>query len=696
MDPLQPGDPDRIGPYRVVARLGAGGMGAVYLGRARSGRAVAVKVVHSRFAGQAKYRARFRREVDAARRVVGAFTAPVLDAGADAPTPWLATAYLPGPSLREAVAEFGPLPPDAVRALAGGLAEALAAIHRGGLVHRDLKPANVLLTAGGPRVIDFGIARPDDADPLTRAGRPIGSPGFMSPEQVRGREIGPASDVFTLGATLAYAASGVEPFGTGPVHTRHLRVVNVQADLAAIAEPWLRDLVTACLRAEASARPSAAEVLDGLGAPDDPPLLGVGWLPAPVAAEVERRTAEVVPAAAPSPAGPWRPGRRTALAGIGAGLLAVAGAGVLLRDGTSGGPLSGGPLSGGPLSGGDASGGARGPSKPPPKGVPLWRRPLGDKESDLETAGGVVLVSAEKSVQALSPDSGKVLWKRDASATVSGDDVYLAENKGKRLRAVRASTGGTRWSHDFAFGEGPSDLAASDRVVCFGISPTGPDRRSGIGALNREDGRRLWTSRLGDGPDALAAQGDLVVAASSERLTALDAGTGRARWNRPMDHGDYLIIGRDMVFACDRVGTLHALRAADGGVLWRRRDIGAWSGRLGDRLLYVEGADAEILALEAATGRTAWSRRLAQVPNAPRSQATALRLSGGILYAACTDGTLYALDAADGRVRWTYAAEAIRLGIPASVAGRVFVATAGGHVRAVAPPETAGGSRGGS
>ncbi|MFG1856473.1 PQQ-binding-like beta-propeller repeat protein [Actinomadura geliboluensis] len=681
MEPLQPGDPDRIGPYRVVARLGAGGMGRVYLARSRSGRPVAVKVVHSRYAGQARYRARFRREVDAARRVVGAFTAPVLDAGADAPTPWLATAYLPGPSLREAVAEFGPLPADAARALAAGLAEALAAIHRGGLVHRDLKPANVLLTAGGPRVIDFGIARPDDAAPLTRAGHPIGSPGFMSPEQVRGREIGPASDVFTLGATLAYAASGVEPFGTGPVHARHLRVMNVQADLGAITEPWLRDLVTACLRAEASTRPSAAEVLDRLGALGGPPLLGVGWLPAPVAAEVERRTAEVVPEA-PPPAGPRRPGRRTVLAGIGAGVLAAAGTGVLLRDGTAGGP---------------ASGGSRGPSKPPPEGVPLWKRPLGHENAGLKTAGGVVLVSAEESVRALDPGSGERLWKRDdASATVSGDDVYLAENEGKRLRAVRASSGGTRWTYDFAFGEGPSRLAASDRVVCFAVSRAGRDGRAGAGALNRADGRRLWTSRLGDDPDAIAARGDLVVAASSDRLAALEAGTGRARWTRPMDHGDYLIIGRELVFACDRVGTLHALRAADGGVLWRRQNVAARSGRLGDGLLYMEGADAEILALEASTGRTAWSRRLARVENDPRSQATALRLSGAILYAACTDGTLYALNAADGRVRWTYAAETIRVSVPVSAAGRVFAVTEDGHVRALAPPETPGGSRGGS
>ncbi|MFD0902843.1 serine/threonine-protein kinase, partial [Actinomadura sediminis] len=294
MEPLQPDDPRRIGPYRVVARLGAGGMGVVYLGRSRGGRPVAVKVVHRRFVGEDRYRARFRREVGAARAVAGAFTAPVLDADPDAPTPWLATAYLPGPSLREAVAGFGPLPPDALRALAAGLAEALAAIHRAGLVHRDLKPGNVLLTAGGPRVIDFGIARPDGATAITRAGAPIGTAGYMGPEQVRGERVGPPGDVFALGATLAYAATGVEPFGTGAAHARQSRVLAGEADLGAVPGPWPRDLVAACLRPEPSARPSAAELLDALGrtGPDEPSLQGVGWLPAPVAAEVERRAAE--------------------------------------------------------------------------------------------------------------------------------------------------------------------------------------------------------------------------------------------------------------------------------------------------------------------------------------------------------------------------------------------------------------------
>ena len=223
------------------------------------------------------------------------FTAPVLDADASGAQPWLATVYLPGLSLWDAVETYGGLPPTAVRALAAGLAEALAGIHRAGVVHRDLKPGNVILTADGPRVIDFGIARPEDATTITHAGVPVGTPGFMSPEQAEGERTGPAGDVFALGATLAYAASGAEPFGSGPAQSRAYRVMAGQADLGAIAEPWLRELISACLRADPRGRPSAAGVLDGLGPAGqaEPSLRSTRWLPPEIAEEIDRRTAEV-------------------------------------------------------------------------------------------------------------------------------------------------------------------------------------------------------------------------------------------------------------------------------------------------------------------------------------------------------------------------------------------------------------------
>src|SRR5438034_576062 len=208
MRELQPGDPQLIGPYRLRGRLGAGGMGRVYLGLSPGGRAVAVKVIRADLAQDSEFRARFRREVAVARTVSGLFTAPVIDADVEAPVPWLATAYVPGPSLADAVSQHGPLPAASVLALARGLAEALSAIHAAGVVHRDLKPANVLLAEDGPRLIDFGISRAIEASVLTHTGLVVGSPGFMSPEQAEGREVGPPSDVFSLGAVLAFAATG--------------------------------------------------------------------------------------------------------------------------------------------------------------------------------------------------------------------------------------------------------------------------------------------------------------------------------------------------------------------------------------------------------------------------------------------------------------------------------------------------------
>ncbi|WP_157876054.1 serine/threonine-protein kinase, partial [Streptacidiphilus griseoplanus] len=212
MDQLIAGDPALVGPYRLIARLGAGGMGLVYLGRSEQGRTVAVKVVQAEYAGHPEFRRRFAREVAAARRVGGSWTAAVLDADPEAAVPWVATQYIPGPDLHTVVAEdFGPLPEYSVRILANRLALALQAVHGAGLIHRDLKPSNVLVTVDGPRVIDFGIARAMDSlagDSLhTRTGMLIGSPGFMSPEQVRGLELTPASDVFCLGAVLVYAAT---------------------------------------------------------------------------------------------------------------------------------------------------------------------------------------------------------------------------------------------------------------------------------------------------------------------------------------------------------------------------------------------------------------------------------------------------------------------------------------------------------
>jgi serine/threonine protein kinase len=271
---LQAGDPEFIGPYRVAGRLGSGGMGHVFLGRSPGGRLLAIKVVRPELAGDLEFRVRFRREVAAARSVSGLFTAPVVDADTEAPVPWLATAYIAGSSLADTVARHGALPGPSVLALAAGLAEGLLAIHSAGLVHRDLKPSNVLMAEDGPRVIDFGISRAMEASAVTSTGIVVGSPGFMSPEQAEGREVGPPSDVFSLGAVLAFAATGEGPFGNGSSAALIYRLVHNPPDLARVPVQT-RALIEHCLDKDPGRRPSPRDLLTGLGGAN----LAPGWLP---------------------------------------------------------------------------------------------------------------------------------------------------------------------------------------------------------------------------------------------------------------------------------------------------------------------------------------------------------------------------------------------------------------------------------
>ncbi|MGV9456067.1 serine/threonine-protein kinase [Streptomyces sp. NPDC003635] len=315
MDQLGPGDPQRIGAYRLLARLGAGGMGQVYLARSERGRTVAVKLVREELAAQEEFRARFRQEVAAARRVGGDWTAPVLDADTEAAVPWVATGYVAGPSLERVVGhDHGALPERSVRILGAGLAHALTDIHAAGIVHRDLKPSNVLVTIDGPRVIDFGIARALETvteSGLTRAGALVGSPGFMAPEQVRGDRITPACDVFCLGSVLAYAATGRLPFGSGGsgVHALMFRIAQEEPDLEGVPE-GIADLVRDCLRKDPRSRPSLARILERTGAEAtvsdgrsrDP------WLPSALVAQLGRQAVGLLDAEDPVTGEPGAPG----------------------------------------------------------------------------------------------------------------------------------------------------------------------------------------------------------------------------------------------------------------------------------------------------------------------------------------------------------------------------------------------------
>ncbi|MFE4255459.1 protein kinase [Streptomyces sp. NPDC056910] len=307
--PLAAFDPVRIGPYLLLGRLGAGGMGRVFLARSESGRTVAVKVVHEEHVSDERFRARFRGEIDAAQRVGERYTAPVLDSGPDDDPPWVATGYVPGLSLDQVVRRHGPLPTASVRAVADGLLRALKDIHDAGIVHRDLKPSNVMLTVDGTKVIDFGIARALETSaeaPLTSTGMAVGSPGFMSPEQIQAQSVGPKSDVFTLGSVLMYAATGRLPFGheASNQHAVMFQIVQDEPDLDGVDDPALRALISQCLTKDAGQRPDVDTLLA------DPELVKTvaaknTLLPADVVAHLAQQSARLLDAeAAPHRAEP--------------------------------------------------------------------------------------------------------------------------------------------------------------------------------------------------------------------------------------------------------------------------------------------------------------------------------------------------------------------------------------------------------
>jgi hypothetical protein len=317
MEPLGADDPAEIGGYQLHAKLGAGGMGRVYLAFTGGGRPVALKVVRPELGDDPDFRARFRHEVAAARRVHGLYTAQVLDADPDAAPPWLVTMYVPGLSLHQAVAVHGPMPVGTVLVLMAGVAEALQAIHAAGVVHRDLKPSNVLLAADGPRVIDFGIARALEASTVTRTGVRVGSPQFMAPEQAAGQEVTPAIDVFALGALAMFAATGRAPFGEGSQDALLYRIRHEPADLSGCPEP-LRTLAGRCLAKDPADRPAPAEVVAEcqrhLAAEQAEPAGAVGvagaalpWLPPDIAAVLAGQAAQAGPAEQAAQAGPVRP-----------------------------------------------------------------------------------------------------------------------------------------------------------------------------------------------------------------------------------------------------------------------------------------------------------------------------------------------------------------------------------------------------
>src|SRR6185437_5740633 len=364
MEPLSANDPRMIGEFRLHAQLGAGGMGQVYLGFSPAGRAVAIKVIHPQFARDQEFLRRFSHEVAAASAVGGMYTAPVVEYDLQGSMPWLATAYVPGPTLATFVSKHGALPESVLWRLGAGLTEALRAVHAKGLIHRDLKPANVLLADSGPHVIDFGISRASSSmTQLTSAGMAIGTPGYMSPEQAQVQNVGPSSDLFSLGCVLAFAATGTPPFnGDNPASILY-RIVSAEPDLNAIP-PQFRQVVQACLKKNPAERPTPSQLIamvNELG-PAIPPTLGSFWPDAVARAIAAEQAAQ-------TPSGLTPPGPFT-------GATNAAGSGMMSGPTEASGPAPFGAPAGAGASGvAAAASGERGPTAlatptPPPGQVP--------------------------------------------------------------------------------------------------------------------------------------------------------------------------------------------------------------------------------------------------------------------------------------------------------------------------------------
>ncbi|WP_320773743.1 protein kinase domain-containing protein [Streptomyces sp. CRN 30] len=648
---LKAGDPPQVGPFVLLGRLGAGGMGRVFLGRSPGGRLVAIKVVSGELADDDRFRQRFAQEITAMRRVGGFWTAAVVDADPLAPVPWLATEYVPGPSLAQAVHAYGPLPEHSALMLARGLAEALAAVHTAGLVHRDLKPSNVLLTADGPRVIDFGIARAVEETALTGTGQVVGTPGFASPEQAKSEPVGPPSDIFCLGLVVVYAVTGANPFGTGGSLELLYRVVHEDPDLTDVPAP-LYPLVWHCLARRPEARPTPAQLLAGLRRPTADEA--AGWLPPPVtrlirdhAEGVQTQSARAVPVpvheavTATDPSGGAAPPdartpvdgppsgltRRRLLTGI-AGTTVVAAAGIagwqLLADGDS------------PDGDGRKRGASAGAAAVRP-GRARWTSVLGEDIVSLAVADGAVYAGG-------SIDDGE---------------------KGS-VFALRAAGGKRRWKVPAAGSVGP--LAVAGDVLYLAPYLAG----SGAYALNTSDGRQRWKAdggRPGWSVQTLAVAGDTVYlgnidvfGGSSDAVIALDAAGGKQRWSFPTDGaavGETVVAG-DTVYAAVERGGAVALAAADGELVWRFAPSGwlLWTVAVADGTVYSGATPADgvategmMFAVDAAGGEKRWEIPVEQ-------GGSVFAVAGDTVYtdtaASADKGAVIAVDTASGNQRWSF------------------------------------------
>ena len=657
MNPLGTGDPLRLGPYRLTGVLGAGGMGQVYLGRDAQGRTAAVKVLRPELAHDPEMARRFLREAYAAQAVRSGGVARVLAAQTEGGRPWMATEFLVGPTLDQAVERYGALAEPAVRALGAALVTTLREIHAAGLVHRDLKPSNIVLTARGPRIIDFGIARPEHGLTLTTTGQTLATPGYAAPEQVLGRRTGPAGDVFSLGVVLAYAAGGRSVYEGGHVAAVQYQVVHGEPELGAVPED-IRALVTPCLAKEATDRP----VLDAL-AGQLAPTRGAGraWRTGPLAEDIARREADSRRMATMPGDEPSRPTRRrllTTLAAGGAVLAAGGGAGAWWLLGDDEAAADGAqPWDAKPLAKYDEG------VAPSPLWGPVDIGPLrlADKAvpAPLPVHDLVVVPSAGGRLRAYGVREGKPRWTSKATGltgralAVPGNTggTVLAVDAHGAVRVLRAADGKERWQADRA--NARALLAADDQAVYL----TTRDGR--IRAVSLASRATLWTAPGPTGrttPAAAAAGGRLVVHSADGKVTGHDTADGKPVWHH--DRHGATPLAPAVVDGTVYLGghTLAALSLADGEEKWARAATGdlGWSApAVRDGVVYAVDA-TDLTARRASDGSDTWSLPVVseQHPLAPPVA------QGNSVWSLVDDygqRGITTVDARSGSVAWPYA-----------------------------------------
>lgn len=489
-----------IGGYLLVDRLGSGGMGVVYLGRSASGRHVAVKVVHAQYAQDEEFRTRFRQEIAAARRVSGAFTAPVVDADPDAELPWMATLYVPGRTLDDIVTEQGALGGPGLRTLALGLVEALRDIHQAGVVHRDLKPSNVLMADDGPRVIDFGISRAADNEALTVTGRLIGTPPFMSPEQFASpKDVTAASDVFSLGSLLVFAATGNRPFDGGSPYMTGYQVVHEQPSLDGVPEPLL-GIVERCLAKDPADRPQLDELQRLFRSlPDTADAVAVGGPPTVPGHRKHSRGAGDTTAAGHA----IRRRRTRRLVVLGA-VLAVTGVSASVYDLKSSAQSD------------DARPGASASASSAPA-LPTGWRPW---QTNL--------------TRAVRDDSSSVnVDSVDAGCVSAGSALYCA-GTGFTVARLDAASGRVAWRYGNSSQAAERPLGVRDGIVYTYEQPDEVYADQRVIALDADTGKRVWTRDVSaTARVALFDGGILAMSDTAKEFVALDATTGKDLWRTP-------------------------------------------------------------------------------------------------------------------------------------------------------------------